>query len=58
MILTEKQIREKVDSLIDDKNFEDACFLIIEGLSLLHENGVKKYEFSDNDEVVELMKSD
>ena len=55
MILTEKQIREKIDTLIDDKAFEDACFLIVEGLSLLHEQGVTESEFDDLGEVVDLM---
>jgi len=54
MLYTKKKIKEQVDYLIADRGFEDACFLIIEGLSLLDENGVEEYDFTD-DEVIELM---
>lgn len=54
MIYTKKQIREQVTMLLDTRGFEDACFLIIEGLSLLDEAGVEEYDFTD-DEVLEMM---
>ncbi len=54
MIYTEKQIKEKVYELLNSRGHEDACFLIIEGLSLMDEAGVDKYDFED-DEVIGIM---
>jgi len=54
MVYTVKQIREQVNDFLDSRGFEDACFLIIEGLSLMDEEGVDKYDFED-DEVITMM---
>ena len=56
MIYTKKDFRDKVNQLLDEKYFEGACFLIIEGLSLLDEEWVEEYDCSD-DEVLELMEN-
>ena len=56
MVYTEKQIKEKVYELLDSRGCEDACFLIIEGLSLMEEQGVDQYDFED-DEVITVMES-
>jgi len=56
MVYTARQIKEKVSELCDNRGFEDACFLIVEGLSLMDEEGVDEYDFED-DEVIGIMES-
>lgn len=56
MIYTKKDFKNKINQFLDEKYFEEACFLIAEGMSFLDEAGVEEYDFSD-DEVLELMQS-
>ncbi len=49
MKFDKKQIREKVNDLLDDDRYEDACFLIIEGLSFLDGEGLKFNDFDDEE---------
>lgn len=54
MKFSKKQIREKVDELLDDERYEDACFLVSEGLSFLDGEGINSYNF-DDEEFCQLM---
>ena len=57
MVYTKKQIREKINLLLDEYLLEDACFLIAEGLSVLfrvEEGNIFEHDFNDH-EVIGLM---
>ena len=56
MIYSEKLFRDKINQLLDKKCFEDACFLIIEGLSLLDESNISQMDYDDN-EVIGIMEN-
>ena len=58
MIYTVEDIRKKVNAMLDNKEWEDVCFLIIEGLSLLDGEGVTQREFDAEDEVTEMMEGE
>ncbi len=59
MIYSKEQIRKRVDEMLDNGWYEDACFLIAEGLSMVQECGpddcgVYQMDFDDN-EVIGIM---
>ena len=54
MVYGKKHFRDKINELRDQNYYEEACFVIIEGLSCLTEMN-KDYDDFEDDELIELM---
>lgn len=54
MVYNKKDFRDKINEMLNEGYYEEACFVIIEGLSCLAELSLEQDDFED-DELMELM---